>query len=307
MKFLRQKTAQSITFFVLATGMQLASAQQPLPHTPQQSAQKSDGIPVTRLSRLRFFSDEDAVNQQSKLQYDSLLKEADQKNALFPDDHPQVLRLRAIAKRIIPHVGRWNPEAADWKWEVNLLNSSQVNAFCMPGGRIAFFSGILTKLNMTDDETAMVMGHEIAHALREHARKRQGESQVAAIAGKLGGVAASALFGIDPALTDFGGRLAAQAAVLKFSRGEETEADLVGIDLAARAGFDPRAGIALWQKMGAVNARAPIEFLSTHPSGDTRISEMNKSMPLVLPVYARTRGTTVGALPAYRTTPLPKS
>ncbi|TWI63718.1 peptidase M48-like protein [Pseudoduganella lurida] len=291
----------SIAFLVLAASMGTVPAQQPAQHA------QADGIPVTRLSRLRVLSDEDAVNQQSKLQYNQLLQEANQKNALFPADHPQVQRLRAIAKRIIPHVGRWNPEAASWNWEVNLLNSGQVNAFCMPGGRIAFFAGILQKLNMTDDEVAMVMGHEIAHALREHARKRQGESQLAAIAGKLGGVAASAIFGIDPQLTDFGGRMAAQAAVLKFSRGEETEADLVGLDLAARAGFDPRAGIALWQKMGAVNARAPIEFLSTHPSGDTRIAEMNKSMPLVLPVYARTRNTTVAKLPPYRTTPLPKA
>ncbi|HEX8603245.1 MAG TPA: M48 family metallopeptidase [Pseudoduganella sp.] len=298
----------SLAFIALAASMQLAAAQQPAPaQQPATASRAADGIPVTRLSRLRVLSDEQAVNQQSKLQYDALLKEADQKNALVDDGDPQLERLRAIAKRIIPHVGRWNAEAASWHWEVNLLNSDQVNAFCMPGGRIAFFTGILRKLNMTDDEVAMVMGHEIAHALREHARKRQGESQLAAIAGKLGGVAASALFGIDPNLTDFGGRMVAQAAVLKFSRGEETEADLVGIDLAARAGFDPRAGVALWQKMGAVNARAPIEFLSTHPSGDTRIAEMNKSMPLVLPVYARTRGTTVARLPAYRTTPLPKS
>jgi predicted Zn-dependent protease len=292
----------SLVLIALATSMQVAPA-----HGVAPSADAADGIPVTRLSRLRVLSDEQAVNQQSKLQYDALIKEADAKNALVDDSHPQVQRLRAIAKRIIPHVGRWNPEAANWNWEVNLLNSDQVNAFCMPGGRIAFFTGILTKLNMTDDEVAMVMGHEIAHALREHARKRQGESQLAAIAGKLGGIAASALFGIDPNLTDFGGRMAAQAAVLKFSRGEETEADLVGIDLAARAGFDPRAGIALWQKMGAVNSRAPIEFLSTHPSGETRIAEMNKNMPLVLPVYARTRGTTVAKLPPYRTTPLPRT
>jgi len=297
-----KRLKNSLALIVLAATMQVAPAQQPASAAPA-----ADGIPVTRLSRLRVLSDEQAVNQQSKLQYDALLKEADQKDALLPDSDPQVQRLRAISKRIIPHVGRWNAEAANWNWEVNLLNSDQVNAFCMPGGRIAFFTGILRKLNMTDDEVAMVMGHEIAHALREHARKRQGESQLAAIAGKVGGIAASALFGIDPNLTDFGGRMAAQAAVLKFSRGEETEADLVGIDLAARAGFDPRAGIALWQKMGAVNARAPIEFLSTHPSGDTRIGEMNKSMPLVLPVYARARGTTVAKLPAYRTTPLPKS
>jgi predicted Zn-dependent protease len=94
---------------------------------------------------------------------------------------------------------------------------------------------------------------------------------------------------------------------MKFSRGDETESDLVGIDLAARAGFDPRAGIALWQKMGAVNAQQPMEFLSTHPSGNSRIQDMQKQMPLVLPVYARVRGLDVNKLPPYQTSPLPKS
>jgi predicted Zn-dependent protease len=279
-----------------------SSAQAPAPMNP-----KADGIPVTKLSRLRVFADEQEMDQQSKLQYSQLLNEAKQKEALVPESDPQVKRLRAIAARIVPNAQRWNPSAANWQWEVNLLNSDQVNAFCMPGGRIAFFTGILTKLNLTDDEVAMVMGHEIAHALREHARKRAVQSTAVSLASKLGGAVLSSYLGIDPRITDAGANVAGQLTVMKFSRGDETESDLVGIDLAARAGFDPRAGIALWQKMGAVNAQQPMEFLSTHPSGNSRIQDMQKQMPLVLPVYARVRGLDVNKLPPYQTSPLPKS
>jgi len=293
------KIKQTVALLALAGFTALAPAQQPAP--------QQDGIPVTKLSRLRVFADESTVNEQSRLQYAQLLGQAKEKNALVPENHPQVQRLRAIAQRIIPYTARWNPAAANWKWEVNLLNSDQVNAFCMPGGRIAFFSGILTKLNLTDDEVAMVMGHEISHALREHARKRMAETAGLSVAGKLIGAVGSAWLGIDPRITDTVAGYGAQLVSLKFSRGEETEADIVGMDLAARAGFDPRAGITLWQKMGAAGSRQPLEFISTHPSGDSRINDMNKSLPLVMPVYARTKGTTVDKLPAYKTTPLPKA
>ena len=279
-----------------------SSAQAPAPMNP-----KADGIPVTKLSRLRVFADEQEMDQQSKLQYSQLLNEARQKEALVPESDPQVKRLRAIAARIVPNAQRWNPAAANWQWEVNLLNSDQVNAFCMPGGRIAFYTGILTKLNLTDDEVAMVMGHEIAHALREHARKRAVQSTAVSLASKLGGAVLSSYLGIDPRITDAGANVAGQLTVMKFSRGDETDSDLVGLDLAARAGFDPRAGVALWQKMGAVNAMQPMEFLSTHPSGNSRIQDMQKQMPLVLPVFARVRGLDVNRLPPYETSPLPRS
>lgn len=296
------KSKLSTVTLALALAVGPAVAQQPAPLNPN-----ADGIPVTRLSRLRVFADEQQIDQQSKLQYAQLLEQAREKEALVPESHPQVKRLRAIAARIVPFAQRWNPAAANWKWEVNLLNSDQVNAFCMPGGRIAFFSGILTKLNLTDDEVAMVMGHEIAHALREHARKRAVQSTAVSIASKLGGAVLSQYLGIDPRITDTVAGVGGQLTVMKFSRGDETESDLVGIDLAARAGFDPRAGVALWQKMGAVNAMQPMEFLSTHPSGNSRIQDMQKQMPLVLPVYARVRGLDVNRLPPYQTSPLPRS
>ena len=159
----------------------------------------------------------------------------------------------------------------------------------MPGGKIAFFTGILNQLSLTDDEVAMVMGHEIAHALREHARERMGKSAATQGLSRLGGAVVSGLFGIDPRLTDMVAREGANLLTLKFSREDETEADLVGMELGARAGYDPRAGVTLWQKMSAANKNAPPQWLSTHPSGTTRIQEMEANMPKVLPLYERTR------------------
>jgi Zn-dependent protease with chaperone function len=268
---------------------------------------QNDGIPVTSMSPLRGIGgDARQFDQQSKLQYDQLLGQAQQKNALLPANHPQVQRVRAIAKRLIPFTARWNPEAANWKWEVNVLNSATVNAFCMPGGRIAFYSGILTKLNLTDDEVAMVMGHEIAHALREHAREQAGKNALTSVGTRLLGAGLSAYFGVDPRLGDVGSDIATKGLALTYSRSDESEADLVGLDLASRAGFDPRAGVALWEKMGQVNQSQPLPFLSTHPTGSKRIADMNRAMPQVLPVFARARGLDPDALPVYHSIALPR-
>jgi predicted Zn-dependent protease len=168
-----------------------------------------------------------------------------------------------------------------WKWEVNLLNSAQVNAFCMPGGKIAFFAGILVKLQLSDDEVAAIMGHEIAHALREHARERQRKGMLTQGAALIGGL----LLGMG-GLGDLAVRGTAQMAMLGFSRGDETEADLVGMELAARAGYDPAAGVTLWQKMLEANKNAPPQWLSTHPSGKTRIKDIQGKLPRMAPLYA---------------------
>jgi predicted Zn-dependent protease len=209
-------------------------------------------------------------------------RQASEKRALAPDNHPQLQRLRYIAGRIIPFTPPWNPRAKQWKWEVVLIGSPQINAFCMPGGKIAFFWGILQRLQLNDDEVAMIMGHEMAHALREHARERMGKSFATRGALEIG----SALLGLGDL-----GRMAAgmgeQLLTLVFSRDDESEADLVGMELAARAGYDPAAGVTLWQKMSAVSKGAPPEFLSTHPSGPTRIKEIQENLPKVEGLYAR--------------------
>ncbi len=248
-----------------------------------------EGVEVGKESAFAKLVPAAEVENSAGQQYQQMLQQAASKNALGPDGHPQVVRLRAIANKIIPHSYDWNPRARQWKWEINLIGSNQINAFCMPGGKIAFFTGILNQLSLTDDEVAMVMGHEIAHALREHARERMGKSAATQGLSRLGGAVVSGLFGIDPRLTDMVAREGANLLTLKFSREDETEADLVGMELGARAGYDPRAGVTLWQKMSAANKNAPPQWLSTHPSGTTRIQEMEANMPKVLPLFERTR------------------
>ncbi len=231
----------------------------------------------------------DSVERSATRQYSQMLQQAASKNMLAPSDHIQVLRLNAIARHIIPYAVAWNPRAKDWQWEINLISSRQINAFCMPGGKIAFYSGILEQLKLSDDEVAMVMGHEIAHALREHARERMAKGAVTQGAARIGGALAASVFGIDPRLTDGLARGGANLLALEFSREDETEADLVGMDLAARAGYDPRAGVTLWLKMGATGKRAPPQWLSTHPSGKSRIGDIESNLPRVMPLYERAR------------------
>jgi predicted Zn-dependent protease len=247
------------------------------------SAALAQGADAGKPSMMRNLVPAQQVETQAAQQYGQLLKAAADKKALAPDDHPQVLRLRAIARKLIPHAERFNPRAKEWRWEVNLIGSKQINAFCMPGGKIAFFTGILDQLKLTDDEVAMIMGHEIAHALWEHARERMAKSFAtnlgASLLGELiGGGKYSGLF-------HMGGDL----LTLKFSRGDETEADIVGLELAARAGYDPRAGISLWRKMTAASQGRPLEFLSTHPSGETRIEDIQRQLPKVMPLYEAAR------------------
>ncbi len=241
-----------------------------------------EGVEVGKQSTFSKFVSAQQIEGAAQSQYAGMKQQAAEKRALAPDNHPQVVRLRAIAKRLIPFSYEWNPRAREWKWEVNLLGSEQVNAFCMPGGKIAFYFGILDKLQLNDDEVAMIMGHEIAHALREHARERMGKTMATRGTIELG----AAIFGLGNA-----GRLAAdmggQLLTLKFGREDESEADLVGMELSARGGYDPRAGVSLWNKMATASKGAPPQFLSTHPSGPTRIQDIQASLPKVEGLYAR--------------------
>ncbi len=248
-----------------------------------------EGVDVGKTSSFTRLVPAEQVEQAAQQQYLQMRQQAASQRALAPDNHPQVRRLRAIADRLIPFTYAWNPRAKDWKWEVNLIGSKQINAFCMPGGKIAFYTGILETLKLTDDEVAMIMGHEMAHALREHARERMGKSAVTQGAARLGGAVLAGVLGINPNLTDMAARGGASLMTLKFGREDESEADLVGLELAARAGYDPRAGISLWRKMSAASKGAPPSWLSTHPAGKDRISDIEKNLPAVEPLYERTR------------------
>lgn len=266
--------------------------------TSAQQAQQSDGVSgIGKMSRTRNLVSAEQVETAGTQQYREMIAQAQQKRVLAPDNHPEVVRLRAIARKIIPQSNKWNPRAAQWQWEVNLLMSGEVNAFCMPGGKIAFYAGLLDKLKLTDDEVATVMGHEIAHALREHGRERLGKQVATQGALSIG----SALLGLGD-LGRMGANMGAQLISLRWGREDETEADLVGMDVAARAGYDPRAGVTLWQKMSKNSGgSSPPQWMSTHPSGDNRIAQISKRLPEVMPVYARTIGKPLASLPPYQT------
>ena len=243
-------------------------------------------VDVGSASSLRKLVPAETLEQSAAQQYRQMLEQARAKRALAPDSHPQLQRLHAIAKRLIPYTTPWNERAKQWRWEVNLIGSSQINAFCMPGGKIAFYTGILDQLKLTDDETAMIMGHEMAHALREHARERIAKTQGTNLALRLG----SQLLGLGD-LGQAAAGLGGQLLTLQFSRSDESDADLVGLELAARGGYNPQASVSLWEKMGNATGskQGGLAFLSTHPSGPARIKELQANVPKVQGLYEAAR------------------
>ncbi len=225
------------------------------------------------------------LEQMAAQSYSKLTSEAAAKGTLNTD--ASILRrIRAIAQRIEPQSKFFRPDAPDWKWEVNLINSSELNAFCMPGGKIIFYSGLIRQLHLTDEEIAVVMGHEISHALREHSREQVSQALAAQSAIGLG----AALFGFGQGSVDMAGAIYQSLIATRFSRTDENEADRMGLELSARAGYDPRAGVTLWQKMLKVNSGGSSpDFLSTHPTEASRVQQIEKLLPTVLPLYKAAR------------------
>jgi predicted Zn-dependent protease len=189
-------------------------------------------------------------------------------------------RVQRIAKRLIPHTSVFRPDAAQWAWEVNVQTSDQVNAYCMPGGKIMVYTGLIEQLNATDAELATVIGHEIAHALREHSRERISRAYAEQLA--LAGIAVAT--GAGQSTMAIASQVSAVTFSLPHSREQEAEADRIGLELMARAGYDPNASVSLWQKMAKLGGGGP-EFLSTHPSGESRIRDLQASIPRVMPLY----------------------
>jgi len=242
---------------------------------------QSGTVGVQRTQYMSSMVPEKELEQEAGQQYSELIQQAKAQNAL-DRDAAQVSRVRAISQRLIAQVGAFRPDAANWDWEVHVLSSSDVNAWCMPGGKMAVYTGLLTQIKPTDAELAAVMGHEISHALREHARERMSQQMVT-------NVGLSVLAIATGVSTDLGSKLTDVMFTLPNSRTHESEADMMGVELAARAGYDPRAAVTLWQKMGSAGGGAPPEFLSTHPSADTRISELQVASERVLPLYEQAK------------------
>ncbi len=262
--------------FLLAAGAGVATAVVPA------VAQVDVGPP----SSLRNLVPAQEIETAAAQEYTKMVADARGKGSLAPQGNPQLQRLRNIATKLVPQTAQWNDRSRQWRWEVNLLGSKQINAFCMPGGKIAFYTGILDQLQLTDDEAAMIMGHEMAHALREHARSRIAKSQGTGTVLSLG----AQLLGLGQ-LGDVVASVGTQLLTLRFSREDETDADLVGLELAARGGYNPQASVSLWQKMGQAGGGAGgPNFLSTHPSGPDRIQKLQANVSKVQGLYLRARG-----------------
>lgn len=250
---------------------------------------KSGAVGVERKQFMML--SEKQVDRMAAQSYLQTLKEADAKKRLNPNPQ-QTERVRTIAKRLIAQTGAFRPDALNWRWEVNVQDDKQLNAYCMPGGKIMVYTGLIEKLNATDDELAAVIGHEIAHALREHGRERMSQAY-AQQAGILGIGILAAIFSDDPntAKTSMGlaAAVSTVALTLPNSREGEREADRIGLELSARAAYDPNAAVTLWQKMGAQGSAKPPEWMSTHPSEQSRIQDLKRLIPTVMPLYQEAR------------------
>lgn len=223
------------------------------------------------------------IDQSAAKEYGAELARA-RANNLLNVDPAQTVRVRKIAARLIEKTTWFRADAKDWPWAINVETSNEINAYCMPGGRIMVYTGLIDKLNLTDAELATVMAHEISHALREHSREQVSRQ----INEQVGLTALAGLAGLSDISTQLASALSDVTFNLPHSRVQESEADELGLELMARAGYDPNAAISLWKKMSASGAGSTPGFLSTHPSSTTRTADLQALLPKVMPLYQAT-------------------
>ena len=239
-------------------------------------------------SKSLMLVDAEQLNDQSAAIYREMMTDARTEDRLNSDP-VTTTRLQRIGDELIRHVAIFRDDAPGWDWEINVIRSPELNAFCMPGGKIAFYTGIIDRLELSDDEIAAIMGHEIAHALREHSRARISR----ALIGDFGTLVLGNVLATDITTMNDLVVLRQLLSDLPYSRKHETEADIMGLELAARAGFDPEAAVRVWEKMAAEGGSSVPEFQSTHPSHETRINTIRSKLHIVRPLYANGAGSTV--------------
>jgi hypothetical protein len=275
-----------------ASGPATASTATPAQQTPYGPS------PTIRYGGLAVFRNlipSPMLESQATAEFDEIVRGADHANSLYPATDARVKRVRSTIDALIPYSLKWNERAKNWKWDVAVVRSPDIRMYCLPGGKIVVYSGLLDRVRLNDNELAMLLGHEIAHALREHARERLGEQQAA----QLGSGSIPQLFG----LADLGAAplgIGSQLLEMKYESTDETEADVIGSDIASRAGFDPRAAITLWDKLAAATRSNRSQgFIYVHPYTPARRADIMKRLPDMLPLYAKAVGKTVDALPDY--------
>lgn len=224
------------------------------------------------------------ITQAAAQEYRKVIADAQAKGKLDRNAQ-QLQRVRAIMNRLIGQTSAFRPDAQKWAWEIHVIEDAQLNAWAMPGGKMAVYSGLIEKLRLTDDELAAIMGHEIAHSLREHARERVSREMASGLA--LG--VAGAVLGLGELGQSLAGAVAQVTFTLPHSRTDEIEADRLGVELAARAGYDPHAAVSVWQKMLQAGGSGGPQFLSTHPSPQTRLADLKVYADRVMPLYQQAR------------------
>ena len=222
----------------------------------------------------------DAAIIESEAAYMDTLRQLDEKDKLVGDPLT-VARVARITGRLVSIAVSDFSTSADWKWSVAIVDDAEtVNAWCMAGGRMAVYTGLFNKLELTDDEFAQIMGHEISHALANHTAERMSR----AIATSTGMAVIGAASDNSSVAMASASMLANVALTLPNSRDAENEADVMGMVLATKAGYDPEAAVTLWQKMGDLNDGRPAEFLSTHPAPENRQAALNVMIPRMLQI-----------------------
>lgn len=216
--------------------------------------------------------------------YAKMMGDAKKKH-VYNNDTQTAYRIKRILNELIPHTAVFRQDALKWKWEVNLIDSKQLNAWCMPGGKMAFYSGLIHSLKLNDAQIAAIMGHEMGHALREHSRERASRNYATSATISI----AAQLLGLGGGVSSLANQVADVTFNLPNSREAEREADRIGIELAARAGYDPKESVGVWQKMAKLSKSHPPEILSTHPIYENRIADLQKYSRVVEPLYLAAR------------------
>lgn len=283
----------------LSQPLQAARAAEPDPASVASDASgASSASGAATPQAFRHMIPAEELETSADTQYRRLLDAAARDQRLLDKDAAQVKRVRAILQKLVPYAIKWNDRARHWRWEVNVVRSPEIDAIGLPGGKLWINSGMIDRLSLRDDEIAYLLAHLSAHALREHARGRLNQSPDS----KLEAERMTRLFGVTPG-AGITGTLGAQLLTLHYGAADETEADVIGADIASRAGFDPRAGINFWQKVALANRRHPLEFASVHPFTSKREAAMQKRLHDMLPLFAKARGYSLRTLPSFPAPP----
>jgi predicted Zn-dependent protease len=302
----RRERSLSCWPFVSACGLLLAVAALPARvHATEASAPVAGSAPsYTPGAEVRFGNSgmfrslvpSPALEAQSATEYVELVERAREDGSLLPSTDARVERVRAIALRLAPFADKWSDRVKNWRWEVNVVRSQHIGMVCLPGGKILVYTGLLDRIRLHDDELGVLFGHEIAHALREQVRERLGTQQVLPLAAS----PMPRLFGVSELGGATGTASGIPFASIQYDATDETESDVIGGDIAARAGFDPRAAVPLWDKLADATRRDTADgFIHAHPYSEARRLDIIKRLPDMLALYAKARGVAVGQLPDY--------